>query len=455
MRSATPSGGEFPPSQLTKRVTTAVSLGTVIEWYDFFLYGTAAALVFPQLFFPAQDSSVGALLSFATFATGFAARPLGGIVFGHLGDRLGRKTVLVATLILMGAATVGIGLLPTYDQIGVAAPVLLVALRILQGLGTGGEWGGAALMTKENGSSRPGFFGSFLSASVFAGLILGSVVYTALASVLTEEQLFGWGWRVPFLVSVLLVVTGLWIRRDLPETAEFERVKRSEVQERAPILAALRRPRNVIAIFLMRVGQNTTFYIVSVFVLTYATTTLGLPRPTILTATMIGALAAGLLCPLYGHLGDRVGFGRVMLVALAVQAAFAFPFFLLVDTRSFAAILIAVIVAIAGGAAASDAIQPAYFTSMFGTRSRFSGVSIGREGGTVIGGGLAPLIASGLLAWQGGSSWAISGWMLLTSLLGIGGVLLVRPVVGARSVALGRTTDAAAMRHDVRGGDHE
>jgi MFS transporter, MHS family, shikimate and dehydroshikimate transport protein len=449
MRSATPSGGEVPPSQLTKRVTTAVSLGTVIEWYDFFLYGTAAALVFPQLFFPAQDGAVGALLSFATFATGFAARPLGGIVFGHLGDRVGRKTVLVTTLILMGAATVGIGLLPTYDQIGIAAPILLVALRILQGLGTGGEWGGAALMTKENGSSRPGFFGSFLSASVFAGLILGSVVYTALASVLTEEQLFGWGWRVPFLVSVLLVGIGLWIRRDLPETAEFEQVKRSGVRERTPILAALRQPRNVIAIFLMRVGQNTTFYIVSVFVLTYATTSLDMPRSTILMATVVGSVAAALLCPLYGHLGDRFGFGRVMIVGLAVQAAFAFPFFLLVDTRNIAAILLAVTIAIAGGATASDAIQPAYFTSMFGARSRFSAVSIGREGGTVIGGGLAPLIAAALLAWQGGSPWAISGWMLLTSLLGIVGVLLARPMVAAPDAA--HPVAAPARRVDPSG----
>src|SRR5690606_25220465 len=383
MSSAMPAGAEVPPAQLTKKVTTAVSLGTVIEWYDFFLYGTAAALVFPRLFFPEQDGTVGALLSFATFATGFAARPLGGILFGHLGDRVGRKTVLVTTLIMMGVATVGIGLLPTYDQIGVAAPALLVVLRIVQGLGTGGEWGGAALVTKENGSPRAGFYGSFLSASVFAGLILGTVVYTALASVLTEDQLFGWGWRVPFLVSVLLVAVGLWIRRDLPETAEFERVKRSEGRERVPIVAALRRPRNIIAIFLMRVGQNTTFYIVSVFVLTYATTTLDLPRPTILAATLVGSLVAALLCPLYGHLGDRFGFGRVMLAALAVQAAFAFPFFWLVDTRSFAAILLAVVVAIAGGAAAADAIQPAYFTGLFGTRSRFSGVSISREGGTV------------------------------------------------------------------------
>jgi len=433
---------------LTGRVTTAVSIGTVIEWYDFFLYGTAAALVFPQLFFPAADSVVGSLLSFATFATGFAARPLGGVLFGHLGDRVGRKKVLVVTLIMMGIATVGVGVLPTYGQIGIAAPVLLVVLRIIQGLGTGGEWGGAALMTKENGSSRPGFWGAFLSSAVFAGLILGSLAYTALSSVLTDDQLLGWGWRIPFLVSILLVGVGLWIRRELPETAEFEQVTRVEGQEKAPVVEALRRPRNVIAIFLMRVGQNTTFYIVSVFVLSYATATLGMTRSSILMATVVGALVACVLCPLYGHLGDRFGFHRVMIVALLVQAAFVFPFFLLVDSRDVTLVVIAVTIGIAGGAAASDAIQPAYFTSMFGTKIRFSAVSIGREGGTVVGGGLAPLIAAGLLAWQGGEPWAVAGWMLVTSLLGIGGVLLARPLAAdpSRSVDVpGRpaTTDPA------------
>ncbi|WP_433286117.1 MFS transporter [Pseudonocardia sp. CA-142604] len=433
---------------LTGRVTTAVSIGTVIEWYDFFLYGTAAALVFPQLFFPAADSVVGSLLSFATFATGFAARPLGGVLFGHLGDRVGRKKVLVVTLIMMGIATVGVGVLPTYGQIGIAAPVLLVVLRIVQGLGTGGEWGGAALMTKENGSSRPGFWGAFLSSAVFAGLILGSLAYTALSSVLTDDQLFGWGWRIPFLVSILLVGVGLWIRRELPETAEFEQVTRVEGQEKAPVVEALRRPRNVIAIFLMRVGQNTTFYIVSVFVLSYATATLGMTRSSILMATVVGALVACVLCPLYGHLGDRFGFHRVMIVALLVQAAFVFPFFLLVDSRDVTLVVVAVTIGIAGGAAASDAIQPAYFTSMFGTKIRFSAVSIGREGGTVVGGGLAPLIAAGLLAWQGGEPWAVAGWMLVTSLLGIGGVLLARPHAAGRSRPIdvpGRaaTTDSA------------
>ncbi|MBN9110689.1 MAG: MFS transporter [Pseudonocardia sp.] len=432
------------PPVTTRRITTAVSIGTVIEWYDFFLYGTAAALIFPKLFFPAGDPATSTLLSFATFATGFAARPLGGFLFGHLGDRFGRKTVLISTLVLMAVATVGVGLLPTYSQIGVAAPILLVVLRVLQGLGTGGEWGGAALMTKENGSRRPGFFGAFLSSAVFAGLILGSLVYTGLSAVLTDDALLSWGWRVPFLISIVLIGVALWIRRGLSETTEFSQLTEREGREKAPIVEALRRPRNVIAIFLMRVGQNATFNIVSVFVLTYATTTLGLSRSSVLAATVVGAAVACVLAPLYGHLGDRFGFRRVMITALIVQAVFAFPFFLLVNSRSMALVVIAVTVGIAGGSAASDAIQPAYFTAMFGTKSRMSAVSIGREGGTAIGGGLAPLIAAALLGWAGGAPWGIAGWMVFTSLVGLVGVFMARPpAAGSESVV--RPDDTAEV----------
>ncbi|MDD7942036.1 MFS transporter [Actinomycetospora lutea] len=412
----------------TRRIATAVTIGTVVEWYDFFLYGTAAALIFPKVFFPAGDPTTASLLSFATFATGFAARPVGGLLFGHLGDRIGRKAVLVATLVLMGAATAGVGLLPGYAEAGIVAPVALVVLRIVQGLGTGGEWGGAALMTKENGARRPGFVGGFLSSAVFAGLILGSLAFTGLSALLTDDQLLGWGWRIPFLVSLALVGIGLWIRRSLPETAEFREVTERGAREHAPIIAALRRPRNVVAIFLMRLGQNTTFNIVSVFVLTYATTTLDLPRASVLTATVIGAVLACVLCPFYGLLGDRIGFRTVMLAALTFQVLFAFPFFLLTETRDLALVVVAVTIGIGGGAAAADAIQPAYFTGLFGPQSRFSAVSIGREGGTVVGGGLAPLIAAALLVWQDGQPWAIAGWMVLTSLVGVAGVLLVRPV---------------------------
>src|SRR5437764_5509588 len=218
---------QTPTRRGARRIAAAASLGTLIEWYDFFLYGTASALILPKLFFPEQSGAVGALLSFATFAVGFVIRPLGGVVFGHLGDRLGRKNVLVATLVLMGAATVGIGLLPTYGQIGGAAPILLVLLRLVQGFATGGEWSGAALMTKENGSSRHGLFGSFLSSAAFGGLVFGSLAFTALAGLLSDAQLFGWGWRIPFLISIVLVGVGLWMRRNLPEKAEFEHGRRS------------------------------------------------------------------------------------------------------------------------------------------------------------------------------------------------------------------------------------
>ncbi|QRP44771.1 MFS transporter [Amycolatopsis sp. FDAARGOS 1241] len=415
-------------SHLTRRATIAASFGTVVEWYDFFLYGTASALIFPSLFFPSANSLTGSLLSFATFATGFVARPLGGAIFGHVGDRIGRKNALVVTLLAMGLATLAVGLLPTYGQIGAAAPILLVVLRIVQGIGTGGEWGGAALLTKENGSTRPGFWGGFLSSAVFAGLILASVVYVVIGALVSNDQLLSWAWRIPFLLSVVLVGLGLWMRKSLPETREFDRIKRAGEQERAPLLRAFRKPRNMVAIFLMRVGQNATFNIVSVFVLTYATKQLGLGKSQILWATVIGAAVACVLCPVYGHLGDRFGFGWVMVVSLLFQAAFAFPFFLLVDSKGVAPVIIAVTVGIAGAGAATDAIQAGYFAGLFGTRSRYSAISVGREGGTVVGGGLAPLIATALLGWLHGSPWAIAGWMALTSVIGVVGVLLVKPL---------------------------
>ncbi|MBO0850223.1 MAG: MFS transporter, partial [Pseudonocardia sp.] len=252
-----------------------------------------------------------------------------------------------------------------------------------------------------------------------------------------------WGWRIPFLLSIVLVAVGLQVRRTLSETEEFDQVKQARAREQSPVIESLRRPRNVIAIFLMRVGQNTTFYIVSVFVLSYATSALKLSKPTILAATVVGAVAACVLCPLYGHLGDRFGFRWVMLASLLSQAVFAFPFFLLLDSRNVAAVVIAVTIGIGGGSAAADAIQAGYFTSMFGTRIRFSAVSIGREGGTVVGGGFAPLIAAGLLAWEGGTPWAVAGWMLFTSLVGIAGIFLARPALPSEPASDPRAATAA------------
>ena len=411
-----------------RRVTGAAAFGTVLEWYDFFLYGTAAALVFPQLFFPQSDPLTGTLLSFSVYATGFVARPLGGIISGHVGDRLGRRLMLVITLMTMGIGTFAIGLLPTYDQIGQLAPILLIALRVLQGLATGGEWGGASLLTLEHARERPGYWGSFISMAVFLGLVLGTLIITLLDVVLSDEALLSWGWRVPFLLSIILVGIGIYIRRRISETPAFIEIEQSGERERQPLLQAIKKhPRNILAIFFMRIGQNTSFYIISVFALSYATTALNLPRSIILTALLVGAGSACLTVPLFGHLGDKYSFRTVMAFSLGFQALFAFPLFWMLDTGSAAAIILAVTIGVAGGAAASDAIQPAYFTSMFGTNIRYSGVSIGREGGTIIGGGLSPLIAASLLAWAGGP-WPIALYMAITSLVGLAAVFAARPI---------------------------
>jgi MHS family shikimate/dehydroshikimate transporter-like MFS transporter len=420
-----------------KVVVGAASFGTVLEWYDFFLYGTAAALVFPHLFFPNSDPVVGTLLSFAVYATGFLARPLGGIISGHFGDRVGRRRTLLVTLLVMGISTALIGVLPTYNQVGVLAPVLLVALRVVQGVATGGEWGGASLLTLEHTTERRAFWGSFISSAVYVGLILGNLVFLLLDRLLDNATLLSWGWRIPFLLSLVMVVVGVYIRRRVTESPEFENVKNHGARAGAPILEALRsHPRNIAAIFLMRLGQNTSFYTVSVFCLAYATTTLGVARWVTLTALLVGSVAAAVACPLWGILADRRGYVGVMVGSLVLSALLALPTFLALDSKSAPLIVAAMIVMIAGVNASNDAIQPGYFTTMFGTRIRYSGVSIGREGGTIIGGGLAPLIATALFAhyhhW-----WPVVAWMVVTSIAGIVGARLARPIVSDAADVVG------------------
>lgn len=411
-----------------RRVMASASVGTILEWYDFFLYGTASALVFPKLFFPAENPAIGTLLSFAVYATGFLARPLGGAISGHFGDRVGRKTMLMITLLAMGLATTVIGLLPTYGQVGIWAPALLVLIRLIQGAAAGGEWGGAALLTLEHASSRRGFWGSFLSAAVYVGLLLGTMIFVVLNGVLSSAQLLSWGWRIPFVISIVIVAIGVYLRRRVAETPEFENLKRSDARSRMPLLEALRKhPRNILAIFLMRIGQNTSFYIVSVFCLSYASSTLGIQSWVTLTALMLGALAAAFMCPFWGTLADRIGYTKVMSGSLIASAIVAFPLFAILDTKSAFLIVLFIIVVIAGVNASNDAIQPGYFTTLFGARIRYSGMSIGREGGTIIGGGLAPLIAAWLLA-ETGHWWAVAGWMVFTSLAGLVGVALVKRI---------------------------
>ncbi|WP_327000136.1 MHS family MFS transporter [Dactylosporangium sp. NBC_01737] len=394
-----------------RRVMLATLIGTSLEWYDFFLYGSAAALVFGKLFFPSFEPVTGTLLAFTTYAVGFVARPLGGIVFGHFGDRLGRKTVLMTTLILMGAATFAIGLLPTYAQWGVAAPLLLVALRFLQGLGLGGEWGGAVVMAMEHGgTARRGLNASWPQVGVPAGNLLAAGVLWLLNTVQSDAAFLAWGWRVPFLLSGVLVVVGLWIRVAVTESPLFAEAAATAEKPRMPLLEVLaRHPRSLLAAMAARIGTDVAFYTFTLYVLTYVTGTVHLPRSAALSAVLIGSALQLVLIPLFGALSDRVGRRPVYAAGALAAAGWAFAFFPLLDTGSRPAIVLAVVVALAAHAAMYGP-QAAFVAELFSTRLRYSGASMGYQIAGIFGGALAPIIAVKLVDATG-SAFAVSAYV--------------------------------------------
>ena len=391
-----------------RRVVAASFIGTTIEWYDFFLYGTAAALVFDRLFFPNFDPFAAKMAAFATFAVGFFARPLGGIVFGHYGDKVGRKAMLVTTLMLMGVATVLIGLLPTYEQIGVAAPVLLVLLRFTQGFGVGGEWGGAVLMAVEHGhEGRRGFHASWVQAGVPVGLLLANGVFH-LASSMEEAAFLSWGWRIPFLLGVLRLGVGLFIRLAILESPIFEKARQEAPPPKIPILTVLREhPRNVTLAMGARFAENAFFYIFTVLVLSYGSQQLGLAKPALLNAVLVGSAAQLVFIPWFGALSDRLGRRPVYLGGALFLLLFAFPFFQLLETRQPGLVLLAVVIGLIGHAAMYGP-QAAFFSELFGTRVRYSGASLGYQLASPLAGGLAPLIATALLEWSDGKPWPVA-----------------------------------------------
>jgi MHS family shikimate/dehydroshikimate transporter-like MFS transporter len=379
-------------------------VGTAIEWYDFYLYGTAAALVFNRLYFPTFDPLTGTLASFGTYAAGFVARPIGGIIIGHYGDRIGRKSMLVLTLVIMGLATFGIGLLPTYAQIGPWAPVLLVTLRLAQGFGVGGEWGGAVLMAVEHAPpGARGFYGSWPQMGVPAGLLLSSGAFVALSG-LPEDQFLAWGWRIPFLLSILLVAVGLVIRLRILETPAFRRVKETRTELKLPIVDVLRTHRREVLLAVgARFVENGAFYIYSVFLLVYGTQKVGLDRQSLLTGILIAAVCLLAAIPACGWLSDRFGRRPVYLFGACFSALFAYPLFILVDTGSVPLVWLALVIALVFGHAPMYGPQAAFFSELFGTRVRYSGASLGSQLSSVLAGGLSPFIATALLPYGRGA----------------------------------------------------
>ncbi|XVQ84900.1 MFS transporter [Microbispora siamensis] len=432
-----------PPARIGK-VVGASLIGTTIEWYDFFLYGSAAALVFNKLFFPTEDELTGTLLAFLTYAVGFVARPLGGLVFGHYGDRLGRKRLLVISLLMMGGATFLIGCLPTYAALGAGAPLLLTVLRLVQGFALGGEWGGAVLLVSEHGDPRNrGFWASWPQAGAPGGNLIATGVLALLAAVQPDDAFLAWGWRIAFLLSGVLVLIGLWIRLTVAESPVFqEALERQEPAPKAPIVGVLRNHwRDVLVAMGARMAENVSYYVITAFVLVYGTTAAGLPKGTVLNAVLIGSAFHFVTIPLWGALSDRIGRRPVYLLGAVGVGLWAFAFFPLIDTKNFALVTVAVTVGLLLHGAMYGP-QAAFFSELFATRMRYSGVSIGYQLASIAAGGVAPLIAVALLDAYG-SSVPISVYVLAAAILTMVAVIASRETRDRDLSAIEPTSGAA------------
>ena len=415
---------EPPSSADVRRVVLASFIGTAIEWYDFFIYGTAAALVFNRLFFPTDNEFVSQMAAYGSFAVGFFARPFGGIVFGHFGDRVGRKAMLVTTLMMMGVATTFIGLIPTYQDVGMAAPILLILLRVIQGFGVGGEWGGAVLMAVEHGhGGRRGLYGSCVQMGVPAGLLLATGVFAVFAG-MDEGEFLIWGWRVPFLLSVVLLAVGMFIRVQVLESPLFAEVQKRKDVSPLPILEVFRTySKNVLLAMGARFAENACFYIFSVFVLSFATEQLALEKRDVLIGVWVAAAVQLVAIPAFGMLSDRIGRRPVYLFGALFIAAIAFPFFWLIETKMIALVWLAIVLGMVGHSAMYGP-QAAFFSELFGTNVRYSGASIGYQLASPIAGGLAPMIAHALLTWSNNNSWPVSVYLMVMAAITVVSVLL-------------------------------
>jgi MHS family shikimate/dehydroshikimate transporter-like MFS transporter len=422
----TPSGAARQES--VRRVALASMIGTTVEWYDFFIFGTASALVFGRLFFPTFSELAGTLAAFASFAVGFVARPVGGLLFGHFGDRIGRKTTLVITLTMMGLATFAMGLLPTYATIGVWAPILMVVLRFLQGLAVGGEWGGAVLMaTEHSGRKRRGFFGSFAQMGSAVGGLMSTGMFLLMQQ-LPADRFLAWGWRVPFLISIVLVFVGLFIRLRIMESPVFAQIKEAHQVVKVPVLALLRSDaRNVALAAGLFLAHGVLFYAMTVYTLAYTTSQFGLAENTYL----IGVTAAGavqmLTIPALGALSDKLGRRPVIIFGTLFIMAFAIPMNFMITSQIPVLAWLAVVISICIGHNAVYAPTAALYSEMFPANVRYSGTSLGYQLGGAIA-GFVPLIAASMVGAAGGAYWPIPALIAFTGFIGFVCILLVRPI---------------------------
>ncbi|UGB01041.1 shikimate transporter [Leclercia sp. G3L] len=421
--------GATPSLNRARRAALGSFAGAVVDWYDFLLYGITAALVFNHEFFPQISPAMGTLAAFATFGVGFLFRPLGGVIFGHFGDKLGRKRMLMLTVWMMGIATALIGILPSFATIGWWAPVLLVTLRAVQGFAVGGEWGGAALLSVESAPARKkAFYSSGVQVGYGVGLLLSTGLVSLISTLTTDEQFLSWGWRIPFLFSIVLVLGALWVRKGMDESAEFEQQRQQPAEKRRlPVMDALiRHPGAFLKIIALRLCELLTMYIVTAFALSYSTQNLGLPRELFLN---IGLLVGGISCltiPCFAWLADRFGRRRVYITGALTGALSTFPFFMALEAQSIVWI---VVFAILLANIAHDmvvCVQQPMFTEMFGASYRYSGAGVGYQVASVVGGGFTPFIAAALVTFSGGDWHSVAIYLLAGCLLSAATALLMK-----------------------------
>lgn len=411
-----------------RKVAAASFIGTAIEWYDYYLYGTCAALVFPHVFFPSYDPYVGTLVAFATYAVGFVARPIGGVIAGHYGDRIGRKAMLMLSLLVMGVSTVLIGFIPSYESIGIWAAIILCLLRIAQGFAVGGEWGAAVVMAVEHAPpGKRGLYGSFPQLGVPAGLLLSTLAVAIASGSMDDQAFLSWGWRAPFLFSAALILVGVYIRSSVSESPAFEAIKQNNEEAERPVVDVVRHQWRILLLTIgMKFLQNAVFYLYSVFMLSYIVNSLGFDRQVGLNAVVISSLVGFVTLPLWSWLTDKIGRKPVYLFGCIASTLFVIPFFSMAASGSIFLLTLAIVI---GLNVLHDSLygpQAVYFSELYGTKVRLSGASIGYQVGAVLSGGLAPLIATALLAAYGGEPTGVIIYVFILGIVSTGCTFLAR-----------------------------